>query len=145
MIFFHALKRLHTRGCYLHLVWLFIMLCFACFQAGDRRRSQGLWLRAVRSPPLWQSGLRQDNHSSGHNHFLLVMTELNITASEKTSNIHHLPPVCVFAVRNRTASSPLTSGSPAFDKDNHSSVCNHSLLLIIELNTTTSEKTSIVH
>ena len=53
--------------------------------------------------------LRQDNRSSEYNHFLLIMTELNITASENTSNIYHLPPVCVFAVRNRTASSPLTT------------------------------------
>lgn len=48
-------------------------------------------------------GLQQDNRSSGYNHLILVMTELNTTTSEKTSNIYHLPPVCVFAVRNRTA------------------------------------------
>lgn len=79
------------------------MLFFACFEACDRQRSRGLWLRALCSPPFWQFGRRQDTQSSVYNHVFLVMTKPNITACEKTNIPYHLLPTCVFAVRNRSA------------------------------------------
>lgn len=101
--FFHALKRLYTRGCYLRLVWLLVMLFFSCFEATDWRRGRGFWLRALRPPSFWQFCLLQSHQSSVYNHFLFVKTEANINSSRKTSIIDYLPPTCLFAVRSRNA------------------------------------------
>lgn len=101
--FFHALKRLYTRGCYLRLVWLLVMLFFSCFEATDWRRGRGFWLRALRPPSFWQFCLLQSHQSSVYNHFPFVKTEANINSSRKTSIIDYLPPTCLFAVRSRNA------------------------------------------
>jgi hypothetical protein len=75
----------------------------ACVLAVGWRKSRGLWLRALRSPPFWQFSLQQDTQSSAYNHFLLFMAVPNITVCENTNICYHLRPRCMFALRTTNA------------------------------------------